>query len=286
MPWWPTKNKIANTLLLYGDFTLIHPTAIIHSGAKLHETVVVEPYAVIGANVTIGAGTRIGSHAVIDGHTTIGENCRFFPGVTVGLEPQDLSYKNEPTGVIVGDRTTLREYVTIHRGTGDRFTTIGSDCFLMAYSHIAHDCKVGNGVIMANTATFAGHCQIGDNAVIGGLTVFHQHCRVGRMVMISGFSATRLDVPPFCTADGRPMSARSVNLVGMRRQKFSAELRSAIKQSYVILNRTGLNNTQALIKVEETYGQHKEVQEIIEFYRTSKRGVIKKVENAWAEEEE
>lgn len=264
--------------------TLVHPTAIIDSGAKLHETVRVEPYAVIGANVTIGAHTRIGSHCVIDGHTTIGENCRFFAGVTVGLEPQDLSYKDEPTGVIIGDRTVLREYVTIHRGTGDRMTMVGSDCFLMNNCHVAHDCRLGDGVILANSTVFGGHCQVGDNAVIGGLTVFHQHCRIGRMVMISGFSATRQDIPPFSTVDGRPMVIRSVNLVGMRRKKFGPELRTAIKQTYVLINRSGLNNAQALELVNEKYGQYPEVQEIIDFYRSSKRGVVKRSEGAGEDE--
>lgn len=255
--------------------SLIHPTAIINSGAIIHETAHVAPYAVIGAHVEIGAGTRIGSHAIIDGRTKIGENCRIFPGVSIGLEPQDLSYKDEPTGVIIGDRVTIREYATIHRGTGDRFTTIGDDCFFMNYSHIAHDCRVGNGVILANNATFAGHCQIGDNVVVAGQTVFHQHVRIGRMAMLSGSSGSRVDIPPFATCDGRPLHVRSVNLVGMRRQKFSPELRAAIKQAYVYIYRSGLNNSQALEKIEEQYGQLPELMEIVAFFKSSKRGIAR-----------
>ncbi|MCA0312424.1 MAG: acyl-ACP--UDP-N-acetylglucosamine O-acyltransferase [Candidatus Melainabacteria bacterium] len=255
--------------------SLIHPTAIISSGAKVHETAKVDPYAVIGPNVEIGAGTRIGSHAIIDGYTKIGENCRIFPGASIGLEPQDLSYKDEPTGVIIGNRVQIREYVTIHRGTGDRFTTIGDDCFFMNYSHIAHDCRFGNGVILANNATFAGHCQVGDNAVVAGSTVFHQHVRIGRMAMLSGLSGSRLDIPPYATCDGRPFRFRTVNLVGMRRQKFSAETRSAIKQAYILIYRSGMNNTQAIEKVIEKYEAVPEVMEIVEFFKSSKRGVAK-----------
>lgn len=255
--------------------TLIHPTAIIHSGAKIDPTASIAPYAVIGANVEIGAGTVIGSHAIIDGHTKIGENCKIYAGASIGLDPQDLSYKNEPTGVILGDRVTVREYATIHRGTGDRFTTVGNDCFFMAYSHIAHDCRVGNGVILANNATFAGHCQVGDNAVIAGTTVFHQHTRVGRMAMVSGISGTRMDIPPFSMCDGRPLVMRSFNLVGMKRQKFSPALRTAIKQAYGIIYRSGLDKAKAFEQVQSEFGQIPEVLEILEFFKSSKRGVCK-----------
>ena len=253
----------------------IHPTAIIGDGAKLHETVQVGPYAVIGTNVVVGAGTRIGAHSVIDGYTTIGAECNIFPSASVGLEPQDLSYKGEPTGVVIGDRVTLREFVTIHRGTGDRFTTIGNDCFFMNYAHIAHDCKVGNGVILANSATFGGHCTVGDNAVIGGLVVFHQHVRVGRMAMVSGFSATRQDLPPFAMCDGRPAYVIGVNTVGMRRQKFSLPTRSAIKDAYKIIFNHELNFTTTLGQVEAKYPDIPEIKEILEYFRSSKRGVVK-----------
>lgn len=255
--------------------TQIHPTAIIADGAEIHETVHIGPYAVIGPNVKIGSGTRIGAHAVIDGHTTIGEDCRLFAGASVGLEPQDLSYKGEPTGVIMGNRVTLREYATIHRGTGDRFTTVGDDCFFMNYSHIAHDCQVGKGVILANSATFGGHCKVGDFVVAGGLVVFHQHVRVGRMVMIGGLSGTRADLPPFAMCDERPSRVMGVNAVGMKRQKFGPELRREIKNAYKLIYRSGLNYANALAKIETELPPLPELKEIVDFYRTSKRGVVK-----------
>ncbi|MBS1997782.1 MAG: acyl-ACP--UDP-N-acetylglucosamine O-acyltransferase [Cyanobacteria bacterium SZAS LIN-2] len=253
----------------------IHPTAIIADGAVIHETVQIGPYAVIGPNVKIGAGTRVGAHAVLDGHTTIGEDCRLFAGASVGLEPQDLSYKGEPTGVILGNRVTLREYATVHRGTGDRFTTVGDDCFFMNYSHIAHDCTIGKGVILANGATFGGHCVVGDYVVGGGLVVFHQHVKVGRMVMISGITGTRADLPPFSICDDRPARVVGVNAVGMRRQKFSAETRSAIKSAYKLIYRSGLNYANALARIEAELPPLPELKEIVDFYRASKRGVVK-----------
>jgi len=255
--------------------TLIHPTAIIGDGARIHETVQVGPYAVIGPNVEIGAGTKIGAHAIIDGITTIGADCNIFAGASVGLEPQDLSYKGEPTGVIIGDRVTLREYSTVHRGTGDRFTSVGDDCFFMNYSHVAHDCQIGRGVILANSATFGGHCQVGDFVVCGGLVVFHQHVRVGRMAMISGILGTRQDLPPFAICDERPARVVGVNAVGMRRQKFAAPLRSAIKSAYKLIYRSNLNTAQALAKIEEELPALPELKEIVDFYRSSKRGVVK-----------
>jgi UDP-N-acetylglucosamine acyltransferase len=156
----------------------IHRTAIISDGAQIHESAEIGPYAVIGPNVNIGRGTKVGPHVVIDGHTTIGEDCNIFAGASIGLDPQDLAYKGDPTGVIIGARVTIREYATIHRATGEGFTTIGDDCFLMNYAHVAHNCKLGRGVIMANGATLAGHVQVGDHAVFGGLIVIHQFVRV------------------------------------------------------------------------------------------------------------
>lgn len=255
--------------------TSVHPTAIIADGAKIHESVEIAPYAVIGPHVEIKAGTKIGAHVVIDGRTTIGENCHIYAGCAVGLEPQDLSYKNEPTGVVIGNRTTLREYVTVHRGTGDRTTRIGDDCFLMNYAHVAHDCQIGNGVIMANGATLAGHCQVGDRAVFAGLTVMHQHVRIGRMCMISGITGSRKDLPPFSVCDARPAEVVGLNLVGMRRAKIGTETRAAIKQAYKLIYGSGFNITQALEQIESEVPQFDEVKEIVEFFRSSKRGVVR-----------
>ncbi len=254
--------------------TLVHKTAIVHEGAQIDDSAEIGPYSVIGPNVKIGSGSKIGAHVVIDGHTTIGANCNFSPGVCVGLEPQDLGYKGEPTGVQIGDRVVLREYVTIHRATKTGLTIIGNDSFLMANVHIGHDCKIGNGVIFANAVTLAGHVQVGDNVVMGGLCTVHQHCRLGRMLMVSGFSATRQDMPPFAMVDGRPMIIRGINTVGLRRNKVSLGTRTAIKEAYRLIYRSELGQAEALEKVQTEMGGIPELSEIVEFFRTSKRGVI------------
>lgn len=251
----------------------IHKTAIVAEGAQIHDGAEVGPYAVIGANVKIGQGTVIGAHAVLDGHTIIGDNCRIYAGAVVGLEPQDLKYKNEPTGVIIGNNVTIREYVTIHRGTGDHNTIIGNDCFLMNYSHIAHDCKLGNGVIMANNTTLAGHVDVGDNTVFSGYCVVHQFTRVGRAVMMGGMTGTRVDLPPFTLCDGRPAAVRGVNVIGLRRQKMTAEVRAAVKAAYKMIYRSNLNISQAIARINEEFEPHPEVQEICDFFKNTKRGI-------------
>ncbi len=253
----------------------IHKTAIIGDGAKIGENVEIGPYVVIGDNVTIGRGTRIGPHAVIDGHTTIGEECKIYAGASIGLPPQDLSYKDAPTGVIMGDRCTVREYVTIHRGSKDPMTTVGNDCFLMNYAHIAHDCKVGKNVIMANGTTLGGHVEVGDYTVFGGLVVFHQFVRIGRFNMVSGNSGTRVDLPPFAVTDGRPLYVRGINVVGLRRAKIAANIRTAIKEAYRLLYRSDLNIANACLKIEEEIEQFDEIKEIVSFIRASKRGVAR-----------
>jgi UDP-N-acetylglucosamine acyltransferase len=255
--------------------TTIHPTAVIAEGAKIHPSVEIAPYAVIGPNVEIKAGTKIGSHVVLDGYTTIGEDCNLFAGVTVGLAPQDLSYKNEPTGVVIGDRVTLREYVTIHRGTGDRFTRMGNDCFIMTGSHVAHDCQVGNNIIMANSTILGGHVKVGDGAVFAGVVTVHQHCRIGRMCMVGGMSGTRVDLPPFCTFDARPAIVVGFNVVGMRRNKIGQEVRTAIKQAYKYIYSSGLNTSQALEKIDAELPPFEEIKEIVQFIKDSKRGFAK-----------
>lgn len=252
----------------------VHPTAIIYDGAVVDEAAEIGPYVVIGASVKIGAGTRIGAHSVIDGHTTIGENCRIYAGASIGLDPQDLSYKDQPTGVIMGDRVTVREYVTIHRGSKEPMTLIGDDCFLMNYSHIAHDCKVGRGVVMANGTTLAGHVEVGDFTVVAGMCIFHQFVKIGRLCMISGMTGSRKDLPPFGMYDGRPVTARGVNIIGMRRQKLSMPVRSAIKECYRILYKSGLNISQGLEQVEAEIEQLDEVKELVNFIRSSKRGIV------------
>ncbi len=252
----------------------IHRTAVISEGAEIHETADIGPYVVIGSNVKIGKGTKIGPHVVIDGHTTIGEDCHIFAGASIGLEPQDLGYKGEPTGVQIGNRVTIREYVTIHRATKDGVTVIGDDCFFMNYAHVAHDCKVGQGVILANNSTLAGHVQVGDYVVLAGVCVIHQHCRLGRMLLMSGLSATRQDLPPFAMCDGRPTTVRGVNAIGLKRRQIAPATRKAIKEAYRIIYRTNVNLTTALEQIEKEIEPYPEITEIVEFYRSSKRGVV------------
>jgi UDP-N-acetylglucosamine acyltransferase len=251
----------------------IHKTAVIADGAKIHESAVIGPYAVIGPNVTIGEGTKIGAHSVIDGHTTIGSNCRIYATTSIGLEPQDLKYKDEPTGVVVGNNVTIREFVSIHRGTGDRHTIVGDDSFLMNYVHLAHDCKIGKGVILTNNTQFAGHVQVDDYVVFSGFCIVHQFVRIGRSCMVGGMTGTRVDLPPYTICDGRPAAVRGVNVIGLRRQKINAETRAAIKQAYKLIYRYGLNTSQALTRIEEEIQPFPEIQEICNFFRNSKRGV-------------
>jgi len=252
--------------------TRIHSTAVIAEGAQIDPTAEIGPYAVIGPNVKIGGGTKIGAHAIIDGHTTIGKDCKIYAGASIGLEPQDFRYKGEPTGVILGDRVTIREYVTIHRATVEGFTEIGDDSFLMNYVHIAHNCKLGKGVILANSVMMAGHVNIGDNVVMSGMCILHQHVRVGRLAMLSGMTGTRSDLPPFTTCDGRPAMVRGVNVIGLRRAGAGQTVRTAVKEAYRLLYRSGLNVTQALAKIEEDIEQFPEIQEIVAFFKSSKRG--------------
>jgi UDP-N-acetylglucosamine acyltransferase len=252
---------------------MIHNTAVVDSNAKIAQDAEIGPYAVIGPHVTIGSRTKIGAHAIIDGITTIGNNCKIFPGASIGLEPQDLSYKQEPTGVVMGNNVVIREYVTIHRATKEGFTCIGDDSFLMNYVHIAHNCRLGQGVILANGTMMAGYVTIEDYVVTSGMCIFHQHVRIGRLSMLSGMTGTRLDLPPFSTCDGRPAMVRGVNAIGMRRRGIKQEARSAVKEAYRLIYRSGLNVSQALERIAQAIQPYPEVSEVVEFFRTTKRGV-------------
>jgi UDP-N-acetylglucosamine acyltransferase len=251
----------------------IHKTAVVADGAQIHATAEIGPYAVIGPEVRIGAGTKIGAHCIIEGRTSIGENCKIFAGASIGLEPQDLKYKGEPTGVSIGNNVQIREYCTIHRATGDRTTVIGDDCYFMNYVHIAHDCQIGKGVIIANASTLAGFCEVGDNTVLSGTCVFHQHVRVGRGVMMGGMTGTRVDLPPFTLCEGRPAAVRGINVIGLRRSKIGPQARANIKQAYKLLYRSGLNFAQAMERIENELEPSPEMKEICDFFRNSKRGL-------------
>lgn len=253
--------------------SMIHKTAVIADGAVIDDTAEIGPFAVIGANVKIGAGTKIGAHVVIDGHTTIGEKCHIFAGAAIGLEPQDLKYGGEPTGVIIGNNNVIREYVTIHRATKEGFTVIGNDCFLMNYCHIAHNCQVGSGVIMANSSTLAGYVEVGDGAVFAGMVILHQFVKIGRFCMLGGMTGSRVDLPPFTLCDGRPAMVRGLNVVGLRRNKMGPDKRAAIKQTYKLIYRSGLNHSQAIEKIKAEVPDFEEVREVCDFFANSKRGV-------------
>jgi len=254
----------------------IHPTAIIGDDAKIHPEVKIGPYCVVDGHVRIGSGTELISHVVISGHTTIGENNRIFPFACIGHEPQDLKYHGEPSEVIIGDNNTLRENVTINPGTegGGMLTRMGNGNLLMAYSHVAHDCRLGDEVIMANAATLAGHVEIADGAIIGGLSAIHQFIRIGRYAMIGGMSGIVKDIPPFClTAGGYRPGLAGLNLVGLRRHGVSSETIKSLKKLYIILLQGTSKLDERLAEAAQVASDDPYANELIDFVRTAKRGL-------------
>ncbi|HZY16770.1 MAG TPA: acyl-ACP--UDP-N-acetylglucosamine O-acyltransferase, partial [Ramlibacter sp.] len=229
----------------------IHPTAIVDPGAELDDSVEVGPYTLVGPHVKVGAGTTVAGHVVIEGHTTIGRDNRIFQFCSVGAANQDKKYHGEPTGLVIGDRNTIREFATLHVGTvqdkGE--TRIGDDNWIMAYTHVAHDCVVGNRTTLANNTTLGGHVELGDWVTVGGLTGIHQFVKVGAHAMVGFASAVSQDIPPFMLVDGNPLAVRGVNSVGLRRRDFSAARVAAIKQMHRLLYREGrtLASAQAAI---------------------------------------
>lgn len=256
---------------------MIHPTAIIHPGARIAENVEIGPYAVIGEHVTIGSGTWIGPHAVIEGWTEIGCDNKIFQFASVGAVPQDLKFHGEETWLRIGDRNSIREFVTMHRGTADggSETVVGSDNLFMAYSHVAHDCRVGNHVILANAATLAGHVTVDDHAILGGLSAVHQFTRIGSHVMISGGSMVNQDIAPYLIAQGDRAEPVSINLVGLKRRGFSEEALRGIKNAYKTVFRANLKLEEALAKVEEESSSIPEVMAFVDFIRSSQRGIAR-----------
>ncbi|MBI3753013.1 MAG: acyl-ACP--UDP-N-acetylglucosamine O-acyltransferase [Deltaproteobacteria bacterium] len=265
----------------------IHATAVIQSGAEIDEGVEIGPYSVIGKDVTIGKGTIVSSHAVIEGWTTIGPACKIHQFVSIGAPPQHLKYKGEKTEVIIGKNNEIREYVTIHRaiaGSGNK-TIIGDNNFFMAYVHIAHDCRIENNVIMANVATLAGHVEIGDHAFVGGLVAVHQFARIGAYAMIGGASAITHDVPPYVIAVGNRAKLYGLNKVGLKRQGFSREEIDGLKKAYTILFKSGLTLKDAVGKLEEEMKHSTHVAKLLEFIKSSKRGITRETGRR-AEEDE
>jgi UDP-N-acetylglucosamine acyltransferase len=265
---------------------MIHPHTYIHPDARLAENVKVDPFTVIHQDVTVGEGTWISSNVTIMEGVTIGKNCRIFPGAVIGAAPQDLKYKGEQTTVEIGDNTTIREYVTIHRGTSDRWkTTVGNNCLIMAYSHIAHDCCVGNNCIMSNNSQMAGHVIMADYAWIAGFSAIHQFVKIGQHAFIAGGSLVRKDVPPYIKAVRNPLSYGGVNSVGLKRRGFSIEKINQILDIYRIIYNKGLNTSKALEYIEEEMPASDERDEIIGFIRESERGIIKRYSKSEPEED-
>jgi len=252
------------------------PLANIHPDAKIAEGVIIEPFATISRDVVISEGSYIGPNVTILPGTRIGKNCKIFPCAVIGGEPQDLKFKGEYTTVEIGDNTTIREYVTVNKGTAAKGkTVIGSNCLIMAYVHVAHDCFVGNNVILVSYTALAGEVVIDDYAILGGHSGVHQFCHIGKHVMLSGGSLVRKDVPPYIKAGREPLSYAGVNSIGLRRRDFSNEVICQIQDIYRIIYQKGYNNSQALEVIEAEMPASRERDEILLFLKDSKRGIIK-----------
>lgn len=256
--------------------TKIHPTAVVDPKAKIGSNVEIGPCAVIGPDVTIGDGTIVMGHAMIEGMTSIGPDCRIHPFACLGTAPQDLKYCGASTRVEIGSRTTLREYVTVNRSTGDgHVTKVGNDCFLMAYSHVAHECTIGNGVIIANATQIGGHVTVEDYAGLSALIGVHQFVRIGTMSFVGGCSRVIQDVPPYLIIEGNPAEARGVNAVGLRRRGLVEATRSTLKDAYRLLYRESLSTRQAIERMRAELEMCPELNHFIAFIEASQRGVIK-----------
>lgn len=257
--------------------TFIHKTALVSPDASIGEDCYIGPFAVIGQNVKLGNRVRVDSHVVIDGRTTIGDDSHLFPFVSIGLAPQDLKYGGEETETVIGSRNQIREFVTIHRGTagGGGRTVIGNDNLLMAQAHVAHDCTIGNNVIMANAATLAGHVVIGDRANVGAYSGVHQFCRVGPEAFIGGYSVVVKDAMPFAIIQGNHARCFGLNRVGMRRRGYPRETIDKLNHAFHLLLAAKLNTTQALERIRAEITDCKEVDILVEFIESSNRGVVK-----------
>lgn len=256
----------------------IHPSAVVHPGTKIPESCTIGPFCVVGADVEMGERCELVSHVVLEGPTKLGDDNKIFPFSAVGIGPQDLTYKGEPTRLEIGDRNQIREYVTIHRGTvkGGQLTKIGSDCLIMAYAHIAHDCLIGDHVIMANAATLAGHVTVEDWAVVGALCPVHQFVRVGKHSYIGGGTTITQDVLPFSkTSAVREVHAYGANSVGLERRGFSKERVRKIQRAFRALLASKLNTTQALERIKSDGELTEDVEMLVNFIESSERGILK-----------
>ncbi len=263
----PAKNKE----------TLIDPRAIVHPGAELDTGVKVGPYSIIGPHVRIGSGTVVESHVVLEGRTTIGRKNRIFPYASVGGEPQDLKYGGEDSKLVIGDENTIRECVTINKGTegGGMVTRLGNGILVMAYCHIAHDCQIGDGVIMANLANLAGHVVVENNAVLGGMTAIHQFCRIGSLAMVGAHSWISMDVAPYTTVQGVRAKLSGLNITGIKRSNINEESLAALKVAFKIIFKSSLPLEKALEKLDENGPAFPEVDHFVDFIRSSERGMTR-----------
>jgi UDP-N-acetylglucosamine acyltransferase len=255
----------------------VHPTAVVHPGARLHETVEVGPYSIIGEKVTIGAGSRVGPHVVIQGRTTLGERNVIHPFASVGGAPQDLKYAGEDTELIIGNGNTIRESATLNIGTvgGGGVTRVGNNNLFMAGSHVAHDCVVGNGCVVANCVALAGHVVVEDFVILGGLSAVHQFTRLGKHAFIAGGAMVTMDVPPYCMAQGDRAELAGLNVVGLQRHGFSEEQIGRIKEAYKVLFRAKLQLTEAVGRLKAELGGHSEIDYLVDFVSQSKRGLTR-----------
>lgn len=252
----------------------VHPTAVVEEGARLGPGTVIGAYGYVGAEVTVGPGCNLHHHATVEGYTILGRGCEIFPYACVGLRSQDLKYRGGRPGLRAGNGNIFREFCTIHAATSDgEYTVIGDDCLFLAYSHVAHDCHVGNGVIMSNNATLAGHVRVDDFAIIGGLSGVHQFCQIGTRAMVGGCSKVEKDVPPYLIGDGHPATIHGVNIIGLQRAGFDEETIALVKQAYRILYRDGLNRSQALEKLaNHPRAESMEIRALLNFAEKSQRG--------------
>jgi UDP-N-acetylglucosamine acyltransferase len=257
--------------------TKIHSTAIVDSKAELDSHVDIGPFCIIKSGVRIKKGSRLFSNVIVEGNTEIGENCTIHPFSSIGFPPQDLKYKGESTRLVVGANNIIREYTTIHRASvgGDGITSVGDDNFLMAYVHIAHDCKIGSNVIMSNAATLGGHVLVEDHAYIGGLVAVHQFTRIGRHAMVGGFSGIVQDIPPYMMASGARAKLFGPNTIGLKRHGFSDTTVNAIKKAYKILFREKRTLKDALMKIQEDVPATEEIRHLVEFIEKNKRGICR-----------
>ncbi|MBV8658615.1 MAG: acyl-ACP--UDP-N-acetylglucosamine O-acyltransferase [Burkholderiales bacterium] len=255
----------------------IHASAVVHPGARLADDVEVGPFCVIGEHVVVGAGTRFGPHCVVDGHTTIGTNNVFHGSSHIGCAPQDKKYAGEPTRLIIGNDNTVFQFVTMSTGTSqdEGLTSMGDDNWIMAYVHLAHDCRLGSHIILANNATLAGHVYLGDWVFLGGFTTVHQYCKIGPHAMTAFTAAVTQDVPPFVTAAGNRAAPAGINSEGLRRRGFTSDQITEIKRAYKTLYREGLSYEDAVAKITERAAACPELQPFAEFFPTATRGLIR-----------